>query len=678
MNSQSPPLVARIAGLAFAGALVALPVAAFSTLGPASPVASAEQPQMYGTVLTDNAGVLSSSEFSSLESQLQQVQQDHGVRLFVVYVESFDGIQPETWAEQAWQAQGGTDNDALLAIATQDRLIGGIASDQLSFTGDALADAAANVLTANPTDPDWAGAGEAAATYVNDDLEPTNPAVVGGLLAGTAAAGGGVWYWSRGRSKKRNEEQLESARKVAPGDVNALDQQPVHILQTLSHEELASVDQSIKTAQAELDVARQEFGDERITELRKAVENAQRTLDRAFQLRQRLDADRNANEASKRTQLLEIISTCGKADAQLNEKTDEYREMREKLMNADTALERLTREVVSAQTRIPQVQTTLKKLQEEHPAEMLVSIEDNIELAEEFVAEADKSVTSAREELAKPVGQQVGVIDGIHDAEMQLNQTNVLLDAIDNAEARIQEAIRGKEALIAEIEGEINEGRDFIKQQAIGLDVQALENAMEAGRKAVQFAKDTGARDPLSTWTELTEADADLDEQLAAARSATDAHEHMLVSLRSALQEAETRISSAQSLISTRGRIVGGSARSLLHQAQELFRSAVSKANIIDARKIPEGQELLLPREAINEARLAAKTARDAERRAQNDINDHRRRQSQSRAGNVVAGAVIGSMLSGGGRGGGFGGGFGGGGFSGGGGGGFTGGSRGF
>ena len=94
MNSQSPPLVARIAGLAFAGALVALPVAAFSTLGPASPVASAEQPQMYGTVLTDNAGVLSSSEFSSLESQLQQVQQDHGVRLFVVYVESFDGIQP--------------------------------------------------------------------------------------------------------------------------------------------------------------------------------------------------------------------------------------------------------------------------------------------------------------------------------------------------------------------------------------------------------------------------------------------------------------------------------------------------------------------------------------------------------------------------------------------------------
>lgn len=232
--------------------------------------------------------------------------------------------------------------------------------------------------------------------------------------------------------------------------------------------------------------------------------------------------------------------------------------------------------------------------------------------------------------------------------------------------------------MIAEIEGEINEGRDFIKQQAIGLDVQALENAMEAGRKAVQFAKDTGARDPLSTWTELTEADADLDEQLAAARSATDAHEHMLVSLRSALQEAETRISSAQSLISTRGRVVGGSARSLLHKAQELFRSAVSKANIIDARKIPEGQELLLPREAINEARLAAKTARDAERRAQNDINDHRRRQSQSRAGNVVAGAVIGSMLSGGGRGGGFGGGFGGGGFSGGGGGGFTGGSRGF
>lgn len=676
MNSQSPPLVARIAGLAFAGALVALPVAAFSTLGPASPVASAEQPQMYGTVLTDNAGVLSSSEFSSLESQLQQVQQDHSVRLFVVYVESFDGMQAEAWTDQAWVAQGGADNSAIVAIATGDRLVGAVTADDTGIDSASLQNAATSALMADDTD--WAGAGEAAANYVNDDLEPTNPAVVGGLLAGTAAAGGGVWYWSRSRSKKRNEEQLESARKVAPGDVNALDRQPVHILQTLSHEELASVDQSIKTAEAELDVARQEFGDERITELRKAVENAQRTLDRAFQLRQRLDADRNANEASKRTQLLEIISTCGKADAQLNEKTDEYREMREKLMNADTALERLTREVVSAQTRIPQVQTTLKKLQEEHPAEMLVSIEDNIELAEEFVAEADKSVTSAREELAKPVGQQVGVIDGIHDAEMQLNQTNVLLDAIDNAEARIQEAIRGKEALIAEIEGEINEGRDFIKQQAIGLDVQALENAMEAGRKAVQFAKDAGARDPLSTWTELTEADADLDEQLAAARSATDAHEHMLVSLRSALQEAETRISSAQSLISTRGRVVGGSARSLLHKAQELFRSAVSKANIIDARKIPEGQELLLPREAINEARLAAKTARDAERRAQNDINDHRRRQSQSRAGNVVAGAVIGSMLSGGGRGGGFGGGFGGGGFSGGGGGGRSGSSGAF
>lgn len=653
------------ASVAAAGALAVLPVAALTSFGPSTPVASAEQPERYGTALTDNAGVLSSSDFSSLESQLQAIQQEHGVQLFVVYVETFDNMGAEQWADEAWLAQGGTDNSAILAIATEDRLLAGISSDSLSFSGDDLADAAYDALRRDDTD--WFGAGEAAAGYVDGEVSPTNPAVVGGVLAGTAAVGGGAWFWSRNRKKKRTEEQLETARQVSPGDVNTLDQQPVNVLDKLSQEELASVDQSIHTAQAEIEVARQEFGDERITELRKAVENAQRTLQRAFQLRQRLDNDRNVNEASKRTQLLEIISTCGTANEQLNEKTEEYREMREQLMNADSALEKLTRDVISARSRIPQAQQTLTKLQSEHPAEMLVSVEDNIELAEGFIEEADKSVSSARNELSKPAGQQVGVIDGIHDAQMQLNQTNELLDAIDNAEARIQEAVRGTAALIAEIEGEINEGQEFIRKGAVGLDVQALEAAMEAGRKAVAFAKGEGANDPLSTWTELTDADADLDEQLDAARSATDAHEHMLVSLRSALQDADSRISTAQSLINTRGRVVGGSARSLLHTAQEQFRSAVSKANLIDSGRVPEGQERILPREAINEARQASKTARDAQRRAQNDVDTHRRRQRQSRTGDMVTGAVIGSMMSGGGRrGGGFGGGFGGGGFGGG------------
>jgi hypothetical protein len=51
---------------------------------------------------------------------LRKLYDTHGTRLWVVYVKNFDGLKPMRWAEDAMRANNFTDNDAILAVATEE------------------------------------------------------------------------------------------------------------------------------------------------------------------------------------------------------------------------------------------------------------------------------------------------------------------------------------------------------------------------------------------------------------------------------------------------------------------------------------------------------------------------------------------------------------------------------
>ncbi len=68
--------------------------------------------------VTDNAQVLGPGERVVVERAVRKLYDGRGTRLWVVYVNDFGGLRPAKWAENVMRANGFTDADALLAIAT--------------------------------------------------------------------------------------------------------------------------------------------------------------------------------------------------------------------------------------------------------------------------------------------------------------------------------------------------------------------------------------------------------------------------------------------------------------------------------------------------------------------------------------------------------------------------------
>jgi uncharacterized membrane protein YgcG len=70
--------------------------------------------------LTDKSGVLGPLESDAVNRALKKLVDGQGTRLWVVYVKDFGGLKPIRWAEDTMRANGFTDNDAFLAIATDE------------------------------------------------------------------------------------------------------------------------------------------------------------------------------------------------------------------------------------------------------------------------------------------------------------------------------------------------------------------------------------------------------------------------------------------------------------------------------------------------------------------------------------------------------------------------------
>lgn len=627
--------------------------------------------------VTDEAGALSAEEKSQLEDKITQLQKDEHLTLFV-YITDELGTDPESFAGQAVKDKG--PNSAVYALSINDRKMGvqtgkdwpqgrldqmydaaydKLASDEYGASALALADAALGNSASNNSASDSSGL-----------------AWLGGGAAAIVAAGGGIMYYSRRNTKKNNAQTLESAREIAPGDTDQLNRLPLETLDQLAQEELVSTDESIRRGKEELNIALSEFGPERVRPFTKAMNHSTSTLQKAFHLRQRLDDAVPESPAERRQMLVEIVSSCGQADDALDAQAEEFAKMRDLLIHSDEKLDELTQRTVGLRARLPEAESTLAGLKSNYDEHVLSSIADNPELAAASLDEAEKLLDKARGVQAQPAGQQGPLVGLIRDIEHACEMTDRLISGVENAEENIATARGNLEALIAEVEGEINEARELERQgkaQGTTADWDKLEDLLGRAGTAVTDAKAHGQQDPLGQHTALTSIDTKLDEALDRVREKTSTHARQLDLFRQQISVAESNIQAAEDLISSRGRIIGSGARTALADAKRLHAQALHT----------ERSDI---RAALQSSREAVAAAQAALQRAKDDMDEHRRRQQRQQMGNaannIVTGVVIGQMLSGGrGFGGGFGGGgfdggsFGGGGFGGGGGGGFRGGS---
>ncbi|MCW1960266.1 MAG: TPM domain-containing protein, partial [Mycobacterium sp.] len=652
--------------------LLSLLAAIFAALTLVAPTAVAEPPFRLPDQVTDNAGALNDRQRAEVQKAVDQLYRERHVRLWVVYVDSFAPKGAFEWTQQTQKISDLGTEDAILSVAVKDRsyafLVSNAAAGGSSTKVDNIRrDRIEPALRNN----DWSGAAMAAAGGL-ENLKGSGAAKSGSgggggsmlvpiaALAGLGLLGfGGMTLMNRKRRRKQHEAAVAAAKNIDPTDPSALADVPIGALDELSKSMVVEVDNAVRTSANELVLATEEFGAAQTAPFAAAVDNARETLKQAFTVRQKLDDDVPEPLPERRDLLTKVVVSAARANKELEAQTASFHQMRDLVFNAPERLDALTQQLVTVTARLDPSDAKLAQLRTEFDETALSSVARNVNAARERVAFADQSITQGRELSAKLVGGEVsGLVDSVRGAESALQQVNTMLDAVDSAASDIRRAVSTLPSAIEDIQRGINQAGEQLAKGGLAKAAE-LTAARDAAVKAVTAAQTGGTADPLGTFTQLTQADADLDRLLAGAAEEREASERLLRSYEQALATAQSRVRSVSDYIDTRRGSIGPEARTRLNEAvRQLEAAEAKKAGAID--------------EAIKHANGASMLAAQAQQLANNDVQAGQRQYQtryggrQSDMGAMVGGIILGNILTGGMGGGYYGGGSSGGGYSGG------------
>jgi uncharacterized membrane protein YgcG len=636
-------------------ALVISAAAAIAAAALAGP-APAEPPFRLDTQVTDRAGALD-GDTAEVQAAVDRLRAEDNVDLWLVYVDSFSGVNAQDWADETAQTSDLGLSDVLLAVATGDRAYAYSVDDQFPLSDAQLAELASDEIEPELRRDDWRGAAVAAA----DGLRSAVGGESGGgstwlwallVVAAVAAVILGVVWLVRSRSRSR----AAPAAGGEPGAVRGEDD-----LATLSTKELerranrllVETDDAVKTSEQELGFATAEFGEAQTVRFAEALANAKVELAAAFRLRQQLEDDQPEDEAARRVLLTEIVTRTDTASDRLDAEAAAFDELRDLQANAPQVLAGLASAVAELEGRLPGAEAALARLGATYALVALTGVAANVGEARERLVFARETI--AQGGSASTSGKPGEAAVAARAAEEAVGQARQLLDAVDRLETDLGDAARRIDATVAEAEA------DLAAARALAATDTSLAGAVAAAEAAVQeaaaAASPAGGRDPLGALRRLEAAGTALDEALAAVRDRQEQQRKARAQLEQALLAARSQLETASDFVTTRRGAVGSDARTRLAEARRHFDAAL------------EAMEAD-PAQALHHAQAADALAEQALRAAQADAS--RYEQPTDRGGGIggamLGGILIGELLEtmqrggfGGGRGGGRGGGFGGG-----------------
>jgi uncharacterized membrane protein YgcG/predicted nucleic acid-binding Zn-ribbon protein len=629
--------IARLLGLLMAVLTVGVLLAS---------TAAGQPPFRVPDYVTDNAGVLSQGQRIQVENAVNQLYNDKRIRLWVVYVDTFSGQDAVNWTQQTRRLSDIGGQDAILAVATQDRTY--------AFLPPTTAPGGVDVtsLRTNEIEPklrqsDWAGAGIAAANGLNAMSSSTSSDAhiswFGVLVAFAVLALAIllVWLWLRRRRRKRREAEFAAARRVDPADPNALASVSIDALDDLSKSIVVDVDNAVRTSDNELVLAVEEFGPEQTEPFNRAVANAKTTLAQAFNVRQILDDAVPETTQQRRDLLTRVVVAAAKADRELDAQREAFEQLRDLVINAPSRLDALTQQMVDVTARIAPSEQALAALHKQYSDSALASVAGDVETAKQRLAFADQNITNARTLVSRPAGRQAGLVDSIRAAESALGQARTMLDAIDSAGTDINRAIATLPSAIADIQQGVNQAGTLLAQGNTPHPTE-LGAARDAAVKAVADAQSTGAGDPLGAFTKLTQADAELDRLLATIAEEREATERLSRACDQAQFTAQSRVKGVSDFIDTRRGSIGPEARTRLAEAVRQLQAAQDK------RSVDLNEAIAYANGASMLAAQAQDMANADVRAAQQAYTGRYGNTGGSNMGAVIGGIVIGNILSGG------------------------------
>ncbi|ACQ79104.1 protein of unknown function DUF477 [Beutenbergia cavernae DSM 12333] len=623
-----------------------------------APAALADEPLRLDDRVTDttSAAVLAGSTADILDAA-DALAEDTPYDLFVVYVDSFDGMDGGDWADETANLSQLGDDDALLAVAVEDRVYDFSLGASASVTDDQLATIRSEQIEPALADDDWAGAAIAAADGLRDAAGGGSGAASGGggsnagwIIVGilVVAAIVVLVVWLVRRSSRQRQQAGPAS---APGSLESLSTEELNRRASAG---LVAIDDGMRTYEQELGFAEAQFGSAATASFATALADARPKVARAFQLRQELDDSTAEAEPQARAMMAEIITTLEQVQASLQGEAQQFVELREEQRNAPATLDALEGRVTELAGRVPAARETLTNLAVTYPATALASVVANPDQAQRLLDGATEAVTQGRAAVERQDGG--AALEQIRVATGATGQAATLLDAVSRAGDDLAQAAPKLEAAIASISADLADADRLATSQGHGVDAQVAEatQAIAAARAA------SSGGDPLAALTRIANAEAALDASLAPLREQAEVTQRAAAQLEGTLGRLESQVRATNDFVETRRGAVGPEARTRLAEAIRLLTQARTQAATD-------------PGAALATAQQAQEYATSAQSLAQRDVESWERSQQvpqQSSSGGPDLGSMIlGGILfgnRGGGGGGGWGGGFTGGGYGGG------------
>jgi uncharacterized membrane protein YgcG len=546
--------------------------------------------------ITDEVGALDGQE-QEVRQALNDLHAETGIRLYVVYVDSFDGVDRAQWTRSTAQQSGLGDKDVLLAVAVEDRRYG-------VHYGDQIDPAALQKVLSTDVEPrlsqgDWAGAAVALAEGLGGVSNATGSAASSDGSGGGSGVttllvvialfvlAGGAYLVVRSRNR----------RKVAlPPPVQRLERPDPHAgtpteqLNYRASAALLDLDERVRTAQVNLDYAHAHFGEEAVPGLDDAMGQSRADLTRAFTIRQELDDEIPEDEPTQRLMLTELLQRTDAAGARLQAQSDALDALREQERTAPQAVEQMSARIAELQQRLPREEERVADLQRRYAPAAVTSVVENVGEARARLAAAQQAVDLARaDQAAGESGRSIGRLRG---AENAVAQSATLLDAIERLAGDLAAAEQRVPVARADIEGDLAEAQALLAsggRSDLQPQIARAEAALTSADSALRPA-DGGAPDPLAALRRLEEADLALEQALRTARDQQTRARRAADALGQALLTAGSAVAAAEDFIGTRRGAVGSTARTRLAEARRHLTTAEDQAESDPAAALREAQ----------------------------------------------------------------------------------------
>jgi hypothetical protein len=326
---------------------------------------------------------------------------------------------------------------------------------------------------------------------------------------------------------------------------------------------LVATDDSLRSSQQELEMARHEAGEDVVEPFTAALDQARAELERAFSAtRQAQDSAESADGDAERALLEEILTRCATAGSHLDAVAPRFDDLRDLEARVAEVLAHLTDDLRTLEGRMATATDTVTMLRTQFPRGTIAGVVDDLDQASQRLPFAQESITVGEQMLAS--SDRRGAAARARAAEEALAQASTLLDSVERSPKVLAKAQDAVTTLLAQTE------RDIADAERLGVADDLAARGRYA-RETLGWAGEevsAGGYDPLEMRRALHDTDVALGRALGPIRPADDTQERALSLLATAWYAARAAVRAADEMIMTRRGAVGLEARVRLHEAR--------------------------------------------------------------------------------------------------------------